>query len=82
MNVIDLLPDHPSAPQRLSFETFLPNLMRRAVMGILNREKPPARNVNDIGGSDSFQLTDKFLNSSVFGIYYQMNVVRHEHISD
>ncbi len=29
MDVIDLLIDHPAAPQRLGFETILPHLMKK-----------------------------------------------------
>src|SRR5256885_3774939 len=73
MNVIDLLPDHPTAPQRERLKTFLPNLMTICV-GV--KSKLFAHSENAFGRK-TLERTYELLNSTIAWITYQVKMVRH-----
>src|SRR2546425_5082271 len=73
MNVIDLLPDHPTAPQRERLKTLLPNLMTISI-----RVESKLRADSDNAFSrKTLERANKLLNSAIAWITYQVKMVRH-----
>ena len=79
MDVVDLLPNHPCAPERYRFETLLPDMKR--AFGIL-LEIDAVCCLDNVFGLETFELSGEFLDPSVFWINNQMSVIRHQHICD
>ena len=79
MNVIDLLPDHPRAPKRQSFEAVLPNLMYKAVSSL---KSLVLSYVNDSSRRNTLQSTRESLDIAISRIQDQMKVIRHQNIRD
>src|SRR5213080_2438619 len=73
MNVIDLLPDHPTAPQRERLKAFLPNLMTICV-GIKSKL---FTNSDNIFRRKTLERTYELLDSTIAWITYQVKMVRH-----
>ena len=73
MNVVYLLPNHPTAPQSKTFETLLPDLIL-----IFGFSKEFIRiGLNKTFGGETLQFSNPGLDVSVAGIYDQVEVVRH-----
>src|SRR5438552_6288541 len=73
MNVIDLLPDHPAAPQRQGFEAFLPDLMTICI-GVKSKSLADSDNAFS---RKTLERTYELLNSAIAWITYQVKMVRH-----
>ena len=74
MNVIDLLPNHPGAPQRQSFEALLPNLMREAISSL---KTLIFRYLDDSSSGNAFQRARESCDVAIARIQYEMKVIRH-----
>src|SRR2546427_9758779 len=73
MNVIDLLPDHPAAPQRERLKTFLPHFMTISI-GV--KSKLLADSDNTLRRK-TLERANELLNSTIAWITYQMKMIRH-----
>src|SRR5688500_17205896 len=78
MDVVNFLPDHPSAPQRHALEAFLPDLMPFLDL----RKFKAAVDANDCFRSQRFQLAHVLLDATISGSDYERKVIRHEYIGD
>ena len=78
MDVVDLLIDHPAAPEWFCFETFLPNLMSIFSYG---KAKSTSR-FNKILGSFALQVATEFNDAAVLRIGNEVEVIRHQHIGN
>jgi Ca2+/Na+ antiporter len=76
MNVVDLLPDHPTAPQRNCFETLLPDLMTFLAF----RKSEPSSALQNCLGSVPLQIASKLPYAAIAWIHDQMKVIRHQNI--
>src|SRR5947207_16025246 len=66
MNVIDLLPNHPTAPQRQGLEAFLPNLMTICI-GVKSKSLAVSHNAFS---RKTLERTYELLNSTIAWINY------------
>src|SRR5438445_230844 len=78
MNVVDLLPDHPLAPQRNRFEAFLPNLVTICMYPKSNLFAYP----DNTPCREALERAYEFLDSTIARITYQMKMIRHQYVSD
>src|SRR5436189_5527642 len=73
MNVIDLLPNHPTAPQRQGFEAFLPNLMTISI-GVKSKLLADSDNAFS---RKTLERTYELLNSTIAWITHQVKMIWH-----
>jgi len=73
MNVVDLLPDHPTAPQPNRFEALLPNLMAVSV----RRKSNSSGRFDDRFGRKTLEPSDEFFNLAIARVTYQVKMIRH-----
>ena len=79
MNVIDLLPDHPRAPQRQSFKALLPNLMCKAIALL---KSFVVSYVDDAFRRNTLQRARESCDISITRIQYEVKVIWHKNIRD
>src|SRR2546427_4228842 len=73
MNVIDLLPNHPAAPQRERLKTFLPNLVTTCV----GMKSKLFAYVDNALRRKTLERAYELLNSTIAWITDQVKMVRH-----
>ena len=78
MNIIDLLPDHPEAPQRHSFKTVLPNLIDRVFVRSFKLKAVIVGYLDNSCGYEALQCACKSLDITVSWIDYQVEMIRHD----
>ncbi len=77
MNVIDLLPDHPGAPQRQRFEAVLPNLMCK---GGPSLKSLVFGYIDDSSCCNTLQRACETCDIAITRIKYEMKMIRHKNI--
>ena len=83
MDVVDLLPDHPQAPERKCLEAFLPHLVNRSIrVRLLQQEASAASKLDDSSRRKTLQRTAKASDVSVTRIDYEVEVFWHDYIGN